>query len=76
VRLGIGLNEGYKPIAGVMHHSTNTFLASVLAMSVIVLEDNDRLLLALSRMFDIARMKVAVVAVISANRAYPLLFGQ
>lgn len=69
MRLGIGFDESYKPIASVMHYSTSTFLAPVFAMSMIMFENDDRV-------FNIACMKVAVVAVVSANRAYPLLVGQ
>ena len=76
MRLGIGLDERYEPVTRVMYYPTDALLASIFAMSVIVLEDDHRLFLALARMFDIASMKVAVVAVVSANWANSLLFGQ
>ena len=75
MRLGIGFNERYEPVTRVMYYSTDAFLASVFAMAVIVLEDDNGLFLTLTRMFDIASMKVAVVAVIPANWADSLLFG-
>lgn len=74
--LRIRFNERYEPVTRVVYYPTEAFLASVSAMAVIVLQDHDGLFLALTRMFDIARMKVAVVAVISANRANSLLFGK
>ena len=73
--LGIGLNKSDKPITRMMYYPTNALLASVFAMSVIVLEDDHRLFLAITRMFDVASMKVAIVAVIPANWADPLLVG-
>lgn len=75
MRLGIGLNKSDEPITRVMHYSTNALLASVFAMLVIVLKDDNGLLPAITGMFDVASMKVAIVAVIPANRANPLLFG-
>jgi len=74
--LGIGLNERYEPIARVMYYSTDALLASVLAMPVVVLENDHRLFLTFTRMFNITSVKVALITVISANWADPLLFGQ
>ena len=76
MRLGIRLDERYEPVTGVMYDTPNAFLASILAMPVIVLEDDYRLFPALTRMFDIASMKVAIVAVEPANWADSILLSQ
>lgn len=76
MRLGVGFDERYESIARVMHHSTDTLLASAFAMAMIVLKDDNRLLAAFAGMFDIASMKIAVAAVVSAHRADALLLGQ
>ena len=74
MRLGICFNERYKPIARVMYYATDADFASCFAMLVIVLQDNDRLCPARASVFNIASVKVTVVAVVSANRADALLF--
>lgn len=73
--LGICFNERYEPIACMMHNSTDTDLASLFAMPVIVLQDNDWLCLTFASMFNIASVKVTVIAIVSANRTDTLLFG-
>src|ERR1700674_5704276 len=74
--LGISLDERYEPIACMMYDSTDTDLAAVFAMPVIVLQDNDRLLLTLAGVLNIASVKVTVIAVVPANRADTVLLGQ
>jgi hypothetical protein len=71
VRLGIRLNKSDVPITRVMYYPTNALLTSVLAMTVVVLQHDDWLLPALAGVLDIASVKVAIVAVVSANWADP-----
>lgn len=74
--LGICLDERYEPVACMVHNSADALLTPIFAMPVIVLQDDDRLSLALAGMFDIASVKVTVAAVIPANWADAFLFGQ
>jgi hypothetical protein len=74
--LGISFEESYKPITSVMDDSADTDLASVLTMSVVMLQDNNWLFLALAGMLDIASVKITIVAVVSTNRTKAFLFGQ
>lgn len=74
--LGICFDERYKPVARVMHHPTDADFASCFAMLVIVLQDNDRLRPTRASVFNIASVKVAVAAIVSANRADALLVLQ
>ncbi len=73
--LGICFDERYEPITCMVHNSTDTDLASVFAMPVIVLQDNDRLLLTRARVFNIAGVEVTVIAIVSADWADAVLFG-
>ena len=72
--LGICFDERYEPITCMMHNCADTDLASLFAMPVIVLQDNDRLPLTRAGMFNIAGAKVTVIAIVSANRTETLLF--
>ena len=76
MHLGICLNERYKPIARVVHYPTDADFASCFAMLVIVLEDNDRLCPTRTSVFNIASVKVTVVAIVSAKGTNALLFLQ
>jgi hypothetical protein len=72
--LGICFDERYEPITCMMYNSTDTDLASLFAMPVIVLQDNDRLPLTRAGVFNIAGTKVTVIAIVSANWTETLLF--
>lgn len=71
--LGICFDERYETITCVMNDSTNTNLASVLAVTVIMFQNNDWLSLTLARVFNITSVEVAVIAVVSANWAETFL---
>jgi len=75
MRLGICFDERYEPITCMMHNSADTDLASLFAMPVIVLQDNDRLRLTRAGVFDIAGVEVTVIAVIPADWTDAVLFG-
>lgn len=72
----IRLDESYKPIAGVMDNPPDADLAPVLAMAVVMLQDNNRLSLALAGVFDIAGVEITIVTIVSANGTKAFLFGQ
>ncbi len=74
--LGVRLDECYEPIACMMHNPTDTDFTPVLAMPMIVLQDNDRLCPALACVLNISGVKIAVVAAVSANRTDAFLLGQ
>jgi hypothetical protein len=73
--LRICLDKGNEPVTSVMHNSTDTLLASIFAVPVVVLQDDHRLFLALTRMRDVTSVKVAIVAAVAANRAEAILLG-
>jgi hypothetical protein len=74
--LRIHLDKRYEPITCMMYDSTDAGLAPVFAMRVIVLQDNDWLLLTFARVLNMAGVKVTVIAIVSANWADAVLFGQ
>jgi hypothetical protein len=72
--LRICFDERYEPVARMVYNCTDTNLTPIFAMPVIVIQHDDWLSPALARVFDIASMKVAVIAIVSANWAETLLF--
>jgi hypothetical protein len=58
-----------------MYYSTDTNFTSCFAMLMIVLQDIDRLFLALAGVFNISSVKVTVIAIVSANWANTFLFA-
>ncbi|MGD0569975.1 MAG: hypothetical protein ABSA78_16360 [Candidatus Sulfotelmatobacter sp.] len=74
--LGICLDERYEPITRMMYNSPDADLATVFAVSVIVLQDNDRLLLTFAGVFNVASVKVTVIAIVAADWADAVLFSQ
>jgi len=57
-----------------VYYSTNANFTSLLAMLMIVLQNNDRLSLTLPVVFNIASVKIAVIAIVSAHWADTVLF--
>ncbi len=76
MRLGTCLNERYEPIARVVNYSADARLASILAVSVVVLQDDHGLLLAFAGVCNVASVEVAVVTAVSADRTDAVLFLQ
>ena len=76
MRLGICLEKRYKPITGVVDNATNTDRASCLAVSVVVLQHDDRLCPTGASMLDTASVKIAVAAVVATDRADAFLLAQ
>jgi hypothetical protein len=74
--LGICFDERYEPVTRVMHYTPDTNLTSHFAMRVIVLKDNDRLFPTLTGVVHIARVKVTIVAIVSADWTDAILFRQ
>jgi hypothetical protein len=73
--LGICFDERYEPITCMMHNCADTDLASLFAMPVIVLQDNDRLPPTRAGVFNIAGVEVTVIAIIPTDWADALLLG-
>jgi hypothetical protein len=67
VSLGICLDEGNGSIACMVYDSTNTILAAVLAVPMIVLQNDNRLPLTSAWVFNLASVEVTIVAVIAAD---------
>ena len=65
--LGICFDERYEPIARRMYYSTDANFTSYFAMLMIMLQDIDRLFLTLTGVFNISSVKVAIIAVVSAD---------
>lgn len=74
--LGICFDERYESITGMMDYSADADLATVSAMLVVMLQDNDRLSLTLAGVLNITGVEVAVIAVVAANWADAFLLGQ
>lgn len=74
--LRVCLDERYESITCMVDYSADADFASVSAMPVVMLQDNDRLSFTLAGVLDIASVEVAVIAVVTTNWADAILLSQ